>query len=305
VRVLDHGVADDGTLFLVMELLVGKTLRNLIRVHGSLEVSHVADIGVQICRSLEEAHRLGIVHRDLKPENVFICDDAEGRPLVRVLDYGCARLAHGVAAASGAGPGFEMNTLTVVGTLIGTPRYMSPEQCMGIEVDRRSDLYSLGIILYEMLSGHAPFEDDVTLRLLGRHMSEPPPPLTARERLPAALEAMVLALLEKEPAKRPARALDVIEVLLDMLAVPERTPVTPTEVTWDDQTQAAPPPRFPRTGEITLRDLEPPSGMQEEEVDEDHTVPWTRPYGLSTLIPSFVTPPTPPDEPTIRERKRK
>jgi serine/threonine protein kinase len=161
--------------------------------------------------------------------------------------------------------------------------------------------------LFEMISGHAPFEDDVTLRLLGRQMSEPPPPLTARDPVPAALESMVLRLLEKEPAKRPARALDVIEVLLDMLAVPERTPVTPTDVSWQDETQRT-PQLFGRTSsETTLRDLESPFAEEtpDDEVDEDHTVPWTRPFGLSTLIPSFVTPPAPPDEPTIRERKRK
>lgn len=304
VRVLDHGDAEDGTLFLVMELLIGKTLRNVLRVHGTLGVATVADIGVQICRSLEEAHRHGIVHRDLKPENVFVCEDREGRPLVRVLDYGCARLAHGVEP--GPGPEPELRTLTVVGTLIGTPQYMSPEQCTASEVDRRSDLYSLGVMLFEMLSGKAPFEDELPLRLLSRQITEPPPPLTAPDPIPAALDELVGSLLQKEPARRPARALDVLEVLLDLLEAPERKSALGLEGTSSDDTVASLPPFDQFEPEVTVRDMEMPPGMLDEEHEEDRTVPWTSPFGLQSItLRDFGAPPAPGDEPTMPERRGK
>jgi len=303
VRVLDYGVADDGTLFLVMELLSGRDLRRMLRAEGTLSVATVADIGVQICRSLEEAHRHGIVHRDLKPENVFVCADDQGHPLVRVLDYGCARLARGAEAP--AGPDRELNTLTVAGTLIGTPIYMSPEQCLGLDVDRRSDLYSLGVMLFEMLQGRPPFEDELPLRLLSRHVHEPAPRLQVSEALPESLVDLVAKLLEKEPARRPARAMDVLELLLDLLEQPVRESQVELEA-FGDETQLSPPP-FGRFAESTLPDFEPPAhlAVADEEVWDDHTVPWTRPFTLEGVAIREAPDDYTADDPTIPERKRR
>jgi serine/threonine protein kinase len=177
---------------------------------------------------------------------------------------------------------------------------MSPEQCMAGEVDRRSDLYSLGVMLFEMLSGHAPFEDELPLRLLSRQISELPPPLTAPEPIPAALDRIVSQLLDKEPARRPARALDVLEVLLDLLEAPERKSALGLEVGSSDDTLANLPPFDQFEPETTVRDMELPAGMQEEELEEDRTVPWISPFGLQSItLRDFGASPSAGDEPPL------
>ncbi len=146
----------------------------------------------QVCRALDAAHTFGIVHRDMKPGNIFLCDDGT----VKVLDFGMSKLA-------------QAESITQQGFTLGTPEYMSPEQCIGAELDGRADLYSVGVVMYEALTGSLPFNVSKRRALLELHQREHPAPLRARRPdlgLPERLDQAVLACLEKRPADRPASA---------------------------------------------------------------------------------------------------
>lgn len=189
-----------GFLFLVMELLDGADLGKLVAGHrGGLPLERALDLAAQTAEAVGAAHDKGVVHRDLKPANVFV----QAGDRVKVCDFGIARSADATSA------------LTATGHIVGTPPYMSPEQCRGGEVDARSDLYSFGCALFEMLTGATPFPAEQSVyALLHQHVSEPPPRLAeVRPDLPAALDALVGALLAKEPGARPASAARVAEEL--------------------------------------------------------------------------------------------
>jgi CheY-like chemotaxis protein/predicted Ser/Thr protein kinase len=174
------------TYFLSMEYIAGEDLKSLIRRTGRLPVDGAASFGRQVADGLAEAHRAGIVHRDLKPQNVMI--DRDGR--ARILDFGIARLAKSAG-------------ITQDGVLIGTPHYMSPEQADGLTVDARTDIYSLGAILYEMLTGAPPFEADTAAGVIRKHRTEPAPdPKESNPSVPEALSRVVLRCLEKNPGNR-------------------------------------------------------------------------------------------------------
>ncbi|MCC6620978.1 MAG: serine/threonine protein kinase [Deltaproteobacteria bacterium] len=204
VSVIDFGQTPQGMLYLVLELLQGVTLTRLIRSEGPLAPERVAAIGKQIAKSLAEAHTHGIVHRDLKPDNVFICDYHGDPDFTKVMDFGIARLMTA-----------DVN-MTRTGMMIGTPRYMAPEQAIGKKVSPVADLYSLGVILYEMLTGAPPFSADSSMGLALAHINETPPPLLLPgypEPLAAAWRGLVGALLAKAPGERPQRASDVAQWL--------------------------------------------------------------------------------------------
>jgi hypothetical protein len=203
VTIYDLGQVEDGTLYLAMELCAGRSLKDLIVAEGPLAPRRVVRLCRAIAGALALAHKHRIVHRDLKPHNVMIARDAEGQETPKLLDFGIAKAVE----TDGA-------TLTSTGMVLGTPRYLSPEQAKGLSVDGRSDLYSLGIIFYEMLVGRVPFDDPSVPSLLVKHMTEPPrPPSDLRPGVPPAIESIVLRLLEKDPARRFQSAEDLAAAL--------------------------------------------------------------------------------------------
>jgi serine/threonine-protein kinase len=198
VRVYDFGEID-GQPFLAMEHLAGRSVREVLDKDGAFPSPRLASVGLGVANALGAAHAAGIVHRDLKPDNVILVD-AYGEPdFVKVLDFGIARPLER-----------EMGYKTATGVLLGTPIYMSPEQCAGTLVDARSDLYALGVMLYEMAAGRPPFSGASFTAVLVAHATQPPPPLPPlAPDLPAPLVELIMALLAKSPDDRPAGAEEV------------------------------------------------------------------------------------------------
>ncbi|MFV8756512.1 serine/threonine-protein kinase [Nannocystaceae bacterium ST9] len=200
VRVSDFGTTETGAKYLVMEFLEGAELEaSLGKPWAPLEAVRVAK---QMFSGLEHAHHFGVVHRDLKPENVFVTTDYRGQQVVKLVDFGIAKLLDGEGA---------QEKLTRAGLVFGTPRYMSPEQAAGGKIDERTDLYAAGLIVYEMLAGHAPFDADEPGQLLRMQIMAPPPALPSS--VPAGLVALVGKLLEKSKSDRCASAREVIDAL--------------------------------------------------------------------------------------------
>ena len=197
VTIHDFGVSSKNLVYLVMELIEGDSLRALIKEQRPLPFSTTGEIIFQVCAALEEAHRRNIVHRDLKPDNIIVTTSSAGLR-VKVLDFGIAKLRDLAVTA---------DNLTQTGMVLGTPRYMSPEQCMGEELDGRSDIYSLGIVLYEMLSGTVPFNSPSMSALIVQQVTQTPPPLRALNvRISPAIERTVMRALEKQREARPPTA---------------------------------------------------------------------------------------------------
>jgi serine/threonine-protein kinase len=206
VTVFDFGADDQGDFYLAMELLEGESLGQRIRRKGRIDAAAAVDTARQALRSLAEAHAKGIVHRDLKPDNLFYARTrtrAATEETVKVLDFGVAKMIHADAEIA-------MNAVeTQAGTVFGTPRYMSPEQAQGRTLDTRSDLYSLGVILYQMLTGRPPFTDDDAVVVMARHIKTPPRPMSESApdaAVPAEIEAVVMKALSKDPNDRPRDA---------------------------------------------------------------------------------------------------
>jgi len=211
--IFDAGNLPDGRHFIVMEFVEGETLSQVLAREGRFNASRAVDIATQICDVLEEAHRLGIIHRDLKPSNILL-----GRRGVCVLDFGVAK----VLASSAESTATYASTGS--GQLIGTPRYMSPEQCLGQRVGARSDLYSLGVLLYEMLAGRPPFVDPLQSALLVKQATAPAPPLPRlRQDIARPLALAVHTLLAKRPEDRPRTAASAKSLLERSLVQADRT----------------------------------------------------------------------------------
>ncbi len=222
VMVTDFGeVPETKTAYLVMEHLVGRTLRDRLYTGGPPPFAETSRLLAEICSALTAAHGAGIVHRDLKPDNIFLVKDENGVEHVKVLDFGIAKLKTSENATE---------SLTEMGTIMGTPSYMSPEQCQGLPLDHRSDIYSLGIMLYEMIVGAVPFKDQNPVRVLMMHSQTPPPsPRTARPDLPPDVERVVLCAIEKAPENRFATAAEFrvsFECALEGKPLPSRGAVT-------------------------------------------------------------------------------
>ena len=211
VTVTDFGTSQDGYVYLVMELLEGRTLRDVLAKEAPLDPARAVALMLQVSAAVAAAHEAGIIHRDLKPANIFIVQRAEVPAVVKVLDFGIAKLAADSLDED------DPKTLTQMGAMIGTPRYMSPEQCNGAQLTPAADVYSLGVILYEMLTGTAPFSGSTPLAIAMKHTGETPrSPRDFVPAIPGALEKVVLHTLEKRPLDRPGNAAEFRSELLSV-----------------------------------------------------------------------------------------
>ena len=218
IRVFDSGETPGGLLYIVTELLEGGTLADEIAAHGALGERGTLPIALQVCRSLREVHSRDIVHRDLKPGNIYLAGEGAQR-VVKVLDFGIARMGRGF-------------TIAAPGQLLATLPYMSPEQAAEELVSYKSDLYALGVVMYECLTGVLPFPGPTPLDFVRQHTLAQPP--TLRDVAPASIdpdtEALVMSLLQKDPARRPATAIVLSHQLeslfgqIGLLALPDPRP---------------------------------------------------------------------------------
>lgn len=205
IQVFDFGKTDEGTLFIVMEFVEGRSVADILEKDGPMEPARVERILTQVCGSLAEAHGRGIVHRDLKPDNIVLCEKAGQKDWVEVLDFGIAKRSNEEDK--------EESKLTQQGMVLGTPPYMSPEQFTGKPVDARSDIYALGVMAYEMLSGRLPFAGNTAWEWATAHMTAPPLSIDltpAGPNIPAPMKAAIARALEKLPEQRFATVNDFL-----------------------------------------------------------------------------------------------
>ncbi|MER2559226.1 MAG: protein kinase [Myxococcaceae bacterium] len=235
VDISDFGKTGDGRFFFVMEFLDGMTLSSLVHRQGQQAPGRAVALTLQVARALSAAHELHIVHRDLKPDNVMVLQRPGNPDLVKVLDFGVARVQ----------VDNESIGQTAAGIVVGTPQYMSPEQAKAIPVDTRSDIYSLGLILHELLTGKPTFTGETPPIVMVKQVTEPPPPLP--EWIPADLDTLVLAMLEKNPADRPQTMKEVVEVL-DRLARTLKTNDFQVPTQGGQTKERTPTPAPPRSG---------------------------------------------------------
>jgi hypothetical protein len=276
VDITDFGRTEDGRFYFVMEYLDGETLAELVRREGPVSPRKVLHLTAQMCAALGAAHRVGVVHRDLKPDNVMVLKRARQASLVKVVDFGIAKVRQ-----QGGG-----DQHTFIGMVVGTPQYMSPEQAAGLQVDARSDIYSLGLVVYELLAGQPAFKGESASVLMAMHMTEPAPQLPKLpEPVPGALEDVLFKMLAKRPEDRPQSMEEVLEALeslkphtgftpavtrvaprslqvsvtmapapaaVTLAPLPALTPIPPRVKTPAPKTVKTPPPQVAETGPVQL-----------------------------------------------------
>jgi serine/threonine protein kinase len=203
VTVYDFDQAEDGSLFIAMEYVDGMSLTEVIRRHSPLDIGRAVGLGAQIAEGLDAAHRTGVIHRDIKPDNIMVVGD-EDLEKVKLMDFGIARLRDAGATSQ----------LTRAGVIMGTPAYMAPEQAEGTEASERTDIYALGIVLYELLSGSVPFRASTPGAVLLKQIREVPQPLRdLRREIPFTVENVVMQALQKDPANRQRNMREVAQAL--------------------------------------------------------------------------------------------
>ncbi len=201
ISILDFGQAEDGALFIAMEFVPGQDLHQVLTREWPLPESRVVRIVSQVLSALSDAHGAGVIHRDLKPENIMVEQRRNDGDFVKVLDFGIAKITDS--------SGEDVPALTRAGFVCGTPEYMSPEQARGAQLDHRSDLYAVGVILYQLTTGLLPFESDSAVGFATKHLTEEPPPPSKRRpeaRISPGMERLILRALSKDPNDRPANA---------------------------------------------------------------------------------------------------
>jgi serine/threonine-protein kinase len=280
ITIYESKQASDGTLYIAMELVEGESLTEHLRRRGRLSVSEVGDIIVQCGKALQAAHRLGIIHRDIKPDNIMLTRDSDGGTLVKILDFGIAKLK-------------DSSGHTVTGSVLGTPAYMSYEQASGLsseKLDGRSDIYSLGIVAYTMLAGHPPFRADTPVAYITKHLTEAPAPVrTLRPDVPVAVEAVVMKALEKDRDRRYQTAAEFGAAFREAVLVPVPTAADPAI----NATPTPAPPWRPRAGVTQTTEV----GVGATPVGRTPTAP------AAPTAPPTPAPPTPvtPMRPIFRE----
>ena len=205
VTIFDYGQDGDDLYFIAMEFIEGRTLHRVLRDEGPFVETRVAHIAGQICRSLREAHAIGVVHRDLKPGNILLTDRGDEQDNVKVLDFGLVKDVSG-----------EAEDLTQAGLFMGSPKYMAPEQILGGEITARTDIYSLGVMMYEMLTGRVPFDRGASVGTLMAHVNDVPPAMrqvNAKLSLSKMMDGIVARCLEKDANKRFASMKDLLSAL--------------------------------------------------------------------------------------------
>jgi tRNA A-37 threonylcarbamoyl transferase component Bud32 len=206
VGIDDFGQMDDGRVYLCMEFLEGQSLADAMQIPGGLDPVRALDLMIQVCDGLAAAHAKGIIHRDMKPENVFLTRRSDGTEVAKILDFGIAKV-------SGTD---ENQSLTKTGTVFGTPHYMSPEQALGQKLDHRADIYSAGVMLFEIFTGQVPFKAESFMGILSQHITKQPPTpstMTPGRTIPQPIEDLILRAMAKEPGKRFASIREMGNVL--------------------------------------------------------------------------------------------
>lgn len=288
IRIFDSGHTSDGLAYLAMEYLNGENLGQRITRQGRLSVTEAIRLTRQVASALSAVHERGVIHRDLKPENLMVISDPEapGGERIKVLDFGIARLAadlrpHGSDTASGV--------------ILGTPVYMSPEQCHGAkQVTEQSDVYSLGVILYKMLAGQAPFVSQGIGALIAMHLTESPAPIREHNaNVPIDLAALLHSMLEKAPASRPTMR-EVDAELRSLISIVEVQPkVLPTA-------RHEAPTR--KLALVDMRAMIPPAAPPVQPDIKQRPEPTPEKKGEDTLRPSSAPPHSPSEEPKTLSR---
>ena len=210
IDVIDFGQAENGALFIAMEYVHGRDLADVIHADWPLDYPRLIKILQHVCLALDEAHAVGIIHRDLKPENIMLEDRRTEKDFVKVLDFGIAKIQDPHSDPGDSKQGWQ----TVAGVVCGTPEYMAPEQARGEVLDARADIYSLGIIVFQMLTGKMPFTGDSPIAVVTQHLTEPvPKPSDLRPDVDPGFEKLVIQLLQKNREDRPTTAMEVYHAL--------------------------------------------------------------------------------------------
>ncbi len=260
IRVFDFGQEPDGLLYLAMEYVEGRDLFALLTEHGLLSSASIVELLSQVLAALALAHDLGVLHRDLKPENILIVrgkgDDLQPVDLVKVCDFGIAKIVDTSAPPVSDG---DARRHTTRGLIVGTPEYMSPEQARGEVLDGRSDLYSVGVILYELLTGRVPFAGDTPLGIVLRHVSEDPVPPSSRVAgVDGPLEAICMKALQKKPSERFQNAREMRIALRSTVGAPSAPTRSPALLALADTVADRPAD----ASKETLEGLTPVSSTQ-------------------------------------------